>query len=179
MCAEPLGLTTGAVTVVPYDVRWAGLFEEAARELATALGPAILGIHHVGSTAVPGLSAKPVLDILVAIPSFERGIELVPALFGLKYAFRPDEEIPDRHFLRRRRGDARTHHLSLAEPASDYYRVTLAFRDTLRADPHLASEYGALKLRLAERFPRDRQAYIDGKTEFVTRVLSPDSRAVR
>lgn len=175
MCAEPLGLTTGAVTVVPYDARWAGLFEEAAREIAAALRSAILGVHHVGSTSVPGLCAKPILDILVAIASFEHGTELVPALSGLNYEFRPDEEIPDRHFLRRRRGDVRTHHLSLAEPASHYYRVTLAFRDALRADPHLASQYGALKLRLAERFPRDRQSYIDGKTAFIARVLSGDS----
>jgi len=169
--SEPLGLRSGTVTVVPYDARWADRFTQAAQELTGALGPAILAVHHVGSTAIPGLCAKPILDILVTIPDFERGLDLVPRLAQLGYEFRPDEEIPDRHYFRRRRAELRTHHLSLAEPASQHHRVTLAFRDSLRADPALAMEYGALKLQLAERFPRDREAYIADKTEFVARVL--------
>ena len=170
--SEPLGLRSGTVTVVRHDARWAGLFTAAAQELTGALGPAILAVHHVGSTAIPGLCAKPILDLLVSIPDFEHGRDLVPRLAGLGYEFRPAEEIPDRHYFRRRRGDRRTHHLSLAEPASHHHRVTLAFRDALRADPGLAMEYGVLKLRLAERFPRDREAYIAGKTGFIARVLA-------
>jgi GrpB-like predicted nucleotidyltransferase (UPF0157 family) len=177
MSAEPLGLVSGTVTIVPYDARWAGLFEEAAGALEEVLGPAVLGIHHVGSTSVPGLCAKPILDILVSIPSFEHGIELVPALSGLNYEFRPDEETLDRHYFRRRLGGIRTHHLSLAEPASHHHRATLAFRDALRANPKLANEYGVLKLHLARRFPRDRQAYIEGKTAFIARVLSASEPA--
>lgn len=172
MSQEPLGLTSGTVTVIPYDARWVALFDEASLELASALGPAILAVHHVGSTSVPGLHAKPILDILVSIPDFPRGLALVPRLASLGYEFRPTEEIPDRHYFRRLRGNVRTHHLSLAEPSSHHHRVTIAFRDALRASPSLVAEYGALKLRLARKFPRDRQAYIDGKTEFVTRVLA-------
>lgn len=177
MSQDPLGLTSGTVTVVPYDARWAALFNEASLELASALGPAILAVHHVGSTAVPGLHAKPILDILVSITDFPRGLTLVPRLASLDYEFRPAEEIPDRHYFRRLRGNVRTHHLSLAEPSSHHHRVTITFRDALRASPSLAAEYGALKLRLARQFPRDRQAYIDGKTAFVTRVLAESSSA--
>jgi len=177
--AEPLGLARGTVTVVAHDRRWAELFVDAARELRGALGSAMLAVHHVGSTAVPGLCAKPILDILVSIPDFDRSLDLAPALDGLGYEFRPDEEIPDRHFFRRRRGDIRTHHLSLAEPTSHHHRATVAFRDALRADPLLAQEYGALKSHLAERFPRDRQAYIEGKAGFVARVLADAGRSGR
>lgn len=170
--AEPLGLESGMVTVVPYDPRWPALFDQAARELDDALGPFITAVHHVGSTAVPGLCAKPVLDLLVSIPSFDEAVELAPRLEALGYEFRPDEEVPDRHYFRRRRGTARTHHLSLAEPSSRHHRVTLAFRDALRADPREAEVYAALKLELARRFPHDRAAYLEGKSTFVARVLS-------
>jgi GrpB-like predicted nucleotidyltransferase (UPF0157 family) len=168
---EALGLESGTARVVPYDPRWAVLFEEAAAELRRALGSAILDVHHVGSTSVPGLAAKPVLDLLVSVPDFEAARALVPALSRLGYEFRPDEEIPDRHYFRRLRGRIRTHHLSLAEPASRHHRVTLAFRDALRRDPALAAEYEHLKLGLARAHPRDRLAYTEGKTDFVLRVL--------
>ena len=172
MTEGPLGLQSGTVRLVPYDPRWAVLFEQTAGELRDALGSAALAVHHVGSTAVPGLTAKPILDLLVAIPDFAHGTALVPRLGALGYEFRPHEETPDRHFFRRRSGTTRTHHLSLAEPGSHYHRVTLAFRDALRADPDLAERYGRLKRRLADEFPRDREGYIAGKTEFVTRALA-------
>lgn len=170
--ADSLGLRSGEVVVVPYDPRWRELFDAASAELSAALGSSILAIHHVGSTAVPGLCAKPILDILVSIPAFQAGVLLVPALESLGYEFRPDEEIPDRHYFRRRTGTTRTHHLSLAEPESEYHRVTLAFRDALRRDPELAAAYAALKLDLARRFPLDRAAYIEGKSLFVSEVLA-------
>jgi GrpB-like predicted nucleotidyltransferase (UPF0157 family) len=97
----------------------------------------------------------------------------VPQFSELGYEFRPDEEIPDRHYFRRPPGgELRTHHLSLAEPGSRYHRVTLGFRDGLRRHPDLATAYARLKLDLAQRFPRDRPAYIEGKTQFVMEVLS-------
>lgn len=168
---DALGLQSGTVLVVPWDARWPTLFAEASRELEHALGPEALAIHHVGSTAVPGLAAKPILDILVSVASLEGGLALVPRIEALGYEFRPDEDIPDRHYFRRRRGTVRTHHLSLAEPASWHHRATLAFRDALRRDPARALAYGELKRALARRHPNDRPAYLEGKTAFVQRVL--------
>ena len=170
--AEPLGLERGVVVVVPHDPRWRTLFARTSDELHSALGSSILAVHHVGSTAVPGLCAKPILDVLVSIPDFARGVDLVPQLTALGYEFRPDEDIPDRHHFRRRDGTIRSHHLSLAEPMSRHHRVTLAFRDVLRANPRLAQAYADLKLDLARRFPHDRPAYIEGKSEFVADVLA-------
>lgn len=168
---EPLGLESGTVRVVPYDDRWRALFDRAAAELREALGSEALEIHHVGSTAVPGLAAKPILDILVGIRDFDSARSLVPKIEDVGYEHRAGEEIADRHYFRRPRGRARTHHLSLALPTSHHFRVTMAFRDALRSDAALASEYAALKRGLAERYPREREAYQDGKTAFVERVL--------
>jgi GrpB-like predicted nucleotidyltransferase (UPF0157 family) len=171
----PLGLNRSEVVVVPYDARWPSLFEEARAELKSVLGPRVLGIHHVGSTSVVGLCAKPILDLLVSVPDLDDARELVPELASLGYGFRPQEEIPDRHYFRRPPGgDLRTHHLSLAEPDSRHHKVTIAFRDALRRDPKLASSYADLKLRLAERFPHDRPAYIEGKSDFVHEVLAAE-----
>ncbi len=170
---EPLGLKRGEVVVVPPDPRWPELFREAAAELRASLGQTILAVHHVGSTAVPGLCAKPILDVLVSVPDFQAARQLAPALRALGYEFRPEEEIPDRHYFRRPPGgELRTHHLSLAEPGSRHHRVTLAFRDALRRDAKLAAVYARLKLELAQRFPFDRPAYIEGKSHFVHQVLA-------
>ena len=152
---DALGLDSGTVAIVPYDVRWTNLFEEARSELRAAMGQSILDVHHVGSTAVPGLRSKPVLDLLVTISDLRAGAVLVPQLSELGYEAQPDD-IPDRLFFRRRRGSIRTHHLSLAEPESHYYAVTVAFRDALRRDEALAASYGELKSQLARRFPKDR-----------------------
>lgn len=173
-----LGLKRGEVVVVPYDPRWPVLFDEAAAELADALGPAAIAIHHVGSTSIPGLCAKPILDVLVSVADFAAAIDLVPKLEKLAYEFRPEEDIPDRHYFRRPPGGkVRTHHLSLAEPSSRHHRVTLAFRDALRRDARLADAYARLKLELAARFAYDRAAYIDGKSQFVGDVLAAEGLA--
>ncbi len=171
---EPLGLERGTVVLVPHDPRWSTLFARASDELHAALGSSILAVHHVGSTAVSGLCAKPILDVLVSIPAFDRGADLVPQLAALGYEFRPAEEVPDRHYFRRRNGTIRSHHLSLAEPKSRHHRVTLAFRDALRADPRLAQAYADLKMELAAQFPRDRPAYIEAKSGFIKGVLAKE-----
>jgi GrpB-like predicted nucleotidyltransferase (UPF0157 family) len=132
-----------------------------------------LAVHHVGSTAVPGLCAKPILDLLVSVPHFDHAKQLVAPLQVLGYEFRPEEEIPDRHYFRRPPGgNIRTHHLSLAEPGSRHQRVTLAFRDALRRDAELAAGYARLKISLAQRYPLNRPAYIEGKSQFVREVLA-------
>jgi GrpB-like predicted nucleotidyltransferase (UPF0157 family) len=172
---DALGLESETVTIVPHDVRWARLFEEARSELRAAMGQSIIDVHHVGSTSVPGLCAKPVLDLLVSISDLRQGAALVPQLAELGYELRPDD-IPERLFFRRRRVSVRTHHLSLAEPGSHYYAVTIAFRDALRRDRALAASYGDLKLRLARQFPTDRESYQNGKSEFVLGALARAGR---
>jgi GrpB-like predicted nucleotidyltransferase (UPF0157 family) len=169
--SDALGLELGTITVVPHDPRWATLFDEANAQLRAKLGDSILDVHHVGSTAVPGLCAKPVLDMLVLIPALAQAHGLVPELAKLGYHLGPEDDVRDRLFFQRRQGTVRTHHLSLAEPTSHYRTVTLAFRDALRSDRALAASYCDLKTRLANQFPTDREAYQNGKTEFVLGTL--------
>lgn len=164
-----LGLESGTVRVVPYDPAWPELFAAEAARIAAALQGLPLGLEHMGSTGVPGLAAKPVVDILAGRPPGSAAAPYVEALVRAGYAHRGEQGIPGREFFRR--GDPRAYHLHLAEEGSDPWRTPLAFRDALRADPALAAEYARLKRELAARFPRDREAYIEGKGPFVARVL--------
>ena len=133
----------------------------------------MLRVEHIGSTAVPGLSAKPVLDLMGVVSSTEAGGALVPALTGLGYEARPDPDVPDRLFLRKRspRG-VRTHHLSLVTAGSRFHRLHLAFRDHLRSHPEEVAAYAALKTALAKAHAHDREAYTSGKTDFIRAALA-------
>ena len=174
--ARHLGLESGAVRLVDYDDAWPRLFE-AERERLVAFVRATTGRHvyleHIGSTAVPGLVAKPVLDMLAAPWLGDDLDPLIPAFQAAGYVYRPLQSTPERHFFRR--GDPRQYHLHLTPLGSQVWRDQLAFRNTLRRDPVVASTYAALKRELAERYPTDREAYIEGKTTFVRGALASRS----
>jgi GrpB-like predicted nucleotidyltransferase (UPF0157 family) len=171
-----LGLESKTVRLVPYRKEWARLFRTEAKHLTAALEEQVRSVEHVGSTAIPGLASKPVLDILAGVASLDGARNSISTLERLHYEFRLDEEIPDRLFFRRRVGGRRTHHLSLAEPGSGFYVRTVLFRDYLRAHPDAVAEYEAVKRELAARFPRDRDAYMRGKTSFIVRALERAER---
>ena len=167
-----IGLEHGRAVVIAYQPEWPMLFEQMAAAIRGVAGDRILSVEHVGSTSVPGLPAKPILDLLVGVANFEKALELIPDLASLGFEFRPNEEIEDRHYFRRFEGDLRTHHLSLATPDSNHYRNTIIFRDALRSDRSVAEAYAALKLDLAHRFPYDRPSYQAGKTDFVLGIVA-------
>lgn len=160
------------IEVRPYDESWPLEFERVRQELRSALPPSIISVQHVGSTSVPGLDAKPIIDILVAVPDLTAALALTPILESLGFEYRPKDDLPDRHYFPRTVGGLRLHHVSLAEPESRYFNNTLAFRDALRSDPILAGEYANLKRRLAEEVGAVRLAYLNGKTDFVLTVLA-------
>ena len=170
--SDILGLAPGTVRVVEYDPRWPALFDAEAARLAQALGAGLpLALEHMGSTSVPGLAAKPILDILAGYaPGAASVDDYVRALVAAGYTHRGEQGIPGREFFRR--GDPRSYHLHLAVRGGAFWTSQLAFRDRLRADPALRDAYAELKRELAARFPRDREAYIDGKTAFVLEVLA-------
>ncbi|MDX6199468.1 MAG: hypothetical protein QOJ79_2619 [Actinomycetota bacterium] len=160
-------------TVLPYSETWPALFEEEAVQLRDALRPWLVdGIHHIGSTAVPGLAAKPSLDMMAGVADLDVARNAIPVLAGLGYEHsdhRPHEAL---WFYKQPGADysARTHQLHLTRPDSDLWRERLAFRDALRGDPQLRAEYEALKRALAS----DGAAvddYASGKRPFVTAVL--------
>lgn len=157
--------------VVPYDPEWPRLFEAERARLETVLAPWLeRGIHHIGSTAVPGLAAKPIIDMMAAVRDLEEARAAFERLYSLGYRYR--EHRPEAHCFWKPEPDAplgATHHLHLTEPESDIWRERLAFRDALRAEPALAAEYQQWKLRHATRLGPN--AYTAGKRPFVARVL--------
>lgn len=167
---EPLGLPSGSVRVVPYDPRWPTLFDAEVARIQGALRGLALRLEHIGSTSVPGLPAKPIIDILAGRPPGSTLPDYVAALAGAGYEHRGENGIPGREFFRR--GSPRAYHIHLAEAQGEFWHAHLIFRDVLRARPDLAAEYAALKVRLAEWYPRDREAYIDGKGPFIRQVLA-------
>jgi len=163
---------TDHVEIVPYDPVWATLFIVEAERLRTALDPGqVLGIEHFGSTAVPGLAAKPIIDILIAVRSLALAkTTMVQPIVALGYVYWADNPKTDRMFFVKGMppyGERRTHHVHITEPDGEMWRRRLAFRDYLRADPGEARRYEALKRDLAARFPTDRERYTDAKTEYV------------
>jgi GrpB-like predicted nucleotidyltransferase (UPF0157 family) len=166
-----LGLARGTVQVVPYQAAWRRLFEDEAAQLRAALGEPALVIEHVGSTAIEGMDAKPIIDLMAAVPSLERAAGLVPVLEGLGYEHRGDGGSPGRLFFAKGPASRRTHHLSLVEPTSAFWRETLLFRDYLRSHPEAAEAYRRLKHGLAAQHRSDRGAYTGGKETFIQDIL--------
>ena len=131
------------------------------------------GIHHVGSTAVPGLGAKPIIDMVAGVRDLEEARAAFDPLRRHNYQHTPHRPGIAHHFSKpSARLSELTHGLHLTEPGSDLWRERLAFRDALRRDSDLAAEYELLKLRLAQEFPSDVGEYTAGKRDFVVRVLA-------
>lgn len=172
----PLGLESKTVRVVPYDGRWPELFEAESERIATAIAAAglpVVTLEHVGSTAVPGLAAKPILDLAAGHASGTVPAIYIGVLETLGYAYRGNGGLPGREFFRL--GALRSHHMHLVQRGGVHWKRYLRFRNALRADASLRDAYAALKHALADQHPRDREAYIVGKTEFVERVLLMDT----
>jgi len=158
--------------VVPYQSSWKDEFEREADLLCAAIGEKALRIEHHGSTAIPGMSAKAIIDIMMGVNSLAQAAELIPLLEEIGYEYRPKDEIPDRMYFRKESlPGIRTHHLSLTPLNSRFWKNQLAFRDYLRRHDRTAAEYINLKVRLAEAYARTHKIDPDGKTEFVARVL--------
>jgi GrpB-like predicted nucleotidyltransferase (UPF0157 family) len=166
-----LGLERGVVRLEAYNPEWAQLFEQEKQRLREALGNWARDIQHVGSTSIPGCAAKPILDIAIAVENFEAAFASVPIIEQLGYEFRGEMGIPRRHYFVKR--DPRsTHHIHMLEQNSAEYQAHLLFRDYLRLHSEAVIEYIALKQHLAEQYPTDREAYTNGKTEFVEHILT-------
>ncbi len=160
------------VVIAEYDPQWPEQYAKEAERIGLALGETLVTIEHVGSTAIPGLAAKPVLDILVGVTTLAAGLEAVPALEALGYDCRGENGIPGRLYFRKGAVQyRRTHHLHMFEVGHEQWAPMLAFRDYLRSHPEAARQYEDLKRQLAAQFYDNRKAYTDGKADFVNTVL--------
>jgi len=158
------------IIIADYDPQWPEMFIELRTRIATVLGDLAAAIEHVGSTAVPGLAAKPVIDIDVLLSSADGLPEAIERLAALGYAYRGDLGVPGREAFRQPLGQP-AHHLYVCPPDSTEYRRHIAFRDHLRAYPESARRYGELKRNLAAEFRNDRERYNAGKSEFVDKIV--------
>jgi GrpB-like predicted nucleotidyltransferase (UPF0157 family) len=167
-------VTGEPIAVVPYDPEWAHRFEHERALLERALAPWLEGgVHHVGSTSVPGLAAKPIIDMLAGVRNLDEARGAFGPLRDLSYVYAPHRPGIAHHLAKPSpRLSELTHGLHLTEPDSDLWRERLAFRDALRNDIALAADYEALKLRLARERAGDVGAYTAGKRRFVARVLA-------
>lgn len=160
------------VIVVPYDAAWPAMFEAERYQVAAALAGWVSGaIQHVGSTAVPGLAAKPVIDIMVGVADLQEARGAFPALAGLGYLYAPYKS-EFMHWFCKPSIAVRTHHLYLMEKDHPEWRAHIVFRDYLRSHPETAHSYEKLKRELAHRFRNDREGYTRAKGEFVARVVA-------
>jgi GrpB-like predicted nucleotidyltransferase (UPF0157 family) len=165
------------VEVVPHDPRWRDEFEAEAERVADALGANISAVHHIGSTAIPDIHAKPVIDMLVEVTDINAVDERGAAMQSLGYEVMGEYGIPGRRYFRKTNRDGvRTHHIHAFAAGSIEAERHLAFRDYMLAHPAEARKYGELKRRLTEEHPRSMDAYIDGKDGFIKEV---DRKAAR
>jgi GrpB-like predicted nucleotidyltransferase (UPF0157 family) len=164
-----LGLESGVVRLVEYDSRWPVLFDDEQQRIRHYSGALALRLEHVGGTSIPGMSAKPVLDIAAGRPPGASIQGYVAALERAGYEHRGERGLPGRQFFRR--GEPRAYHLHLVEEGGSLWREYLAFRDYLRAHADVARQFAAVKRVLAGRFPEDREAYMNAKSPYIQEIL--------
>ncbi|MBO8172343.1 MAG: GrpB family protein [Bacillaceae bacterium] len=157
------------VKVVPYNPDWKRMFEQEAQRLQTVLEPLLPRIHHIGSTAITGIRAKPIIDILVEVVDISRVDRYNRSMQQLGYEPKGAFGIAGRRFFIRG-GNQRTHHVHIFQKGNPEIRRHVLFRDYLIAHPREAAEYSALKAELARKFPEEIEAYIEGKDGFIKKI---------
>jgi GrpB-like predicted nucleotidyltransferase (UPF0157 family) len=155
------------IVLEPHDPHWAALFEQE-REALQGAGSGIVEIHHIGSTAVPSVAAKPIIDIMVVVERHADGLANVAAMQQLGYEYRGEGDVAGRHYFRK--GSPHTHHVHMYEAGHPEIGRHLRFRDYLRVHPDDARAYEALKRELAARYVSDTFRYSAAKDEFCEHI---------
>lgn len=157
------------VEVIRFSERWSLDFEKEAAVLEKVFGAEVIKIHHIGSTSIHGLSAKPIIDMMPVVKDITQVDQYDEKMAAIGYEAKGENGILGRRYFQKG-GDERTHHVHMYEIGSPEIDRHLAFRDFLRAHPGKAKAYGDLKEKLARQFPYDIEAYIDGKAEVAARI---------
>ncbi len=156
------------VEVVPHDPKWQEAFELESKSVADALGENVVAVHHIGSTAIPSIYAKPIIDLLVEVKDIIKVDRKNSAMESLGYEVMGEFGIPGRRFFRKdNQENVRTHHIHTFEIASAQVKRHLAFRDYMLAHPENAQKYSELKRELARKYPKNIDKYMDGKDGFI------------
>lgn len=168
------------IILKPYDESWPGNFRAERNRLMQVIDQPGLQIEHIGSTAVPGLAAKPVIDILIGIHDFKESDSLIPLISSLGYDYisEYEAEFPDRRFFLKDENGIRTHHIHLVQTGSVFWKRHLGFRDHLRQNLDDRIAYESLKYQLARREWQHRNKYAEAKSDFIrkieTKILSDE-----
>jgi GrpB-like predicted nucleotidyltransferase (UPF0157 family) len=173
--------TRDSVIIVAADPAWSELFAQVKSDLRAALGARVLGIEHIGSTAVPGLAAKPVIDVLLGVTSLDDVDACIPILVDREWEYPEDFNkglVGRRFFIRRNADGERTHHAHFVVHEGPLWREYVGFRDKLRESAYLRDRYEKLKRDLAAKFHDQRERYTASKTDFVKEVLELDGPPV-
>lgn len=165
-----LGLPNGLVTIARWSPEWASYFEQERKRILDLMKDHHVIVHHIGSTAIKHLDAKPVLDIAIEVKDFSAIKEQIDLLEQLGYHCMGDQILPDRFYFIK--GDSRTHQIHFYRSGSSFLQEQLVFRDALREDDSLRQAYQELKYELATSFAEDKHAYAAKKTDFVTCVIA-------
>lgn len=166
------------VVIVDYDPRWPRFFDEEKTNILRVIGPMIVSVEHIGSTAVPGLAAKPIIDIMAGVRHLSDATWCIQPLRTLRYEYVPEYEklIPDRRYFHKRSMQGMehgsTHHLHMVEDGSEFWSRQLLFRDYLRDHPEEARRYADLKKTLAARYSSDRERYTSAKTDYIQEIVA-------
>ncbi|WP_102275561.1 GrpB family protein [Cytobacillus massiliigabonensis] len=164
-----IGLPRGEVFLVPWTNEWIKEFEGEKQRILEAIDQHTINIHHIGSTAVKGLSAKPIIDIAIEVRNFSDGEKCIAALGGLGYTYRGTNVLPERHYFNK--GEPRTHQIHMYQTRNKYLLEQLNFRDYLRDNEDSRNEYELLKFKLASSNKNDKHKYAEEKTDFVKSIL--------
>lgn len=161
--------TDSTVELASYDPRWPGIFEAEQEGLISRFGGEVREIQHIGSTAIPGMAAKPIVDVMVGVERLAVDDKVIGLLKDFGYEYFGEYGIPGRHFFRK--GAPRTHHLHWVLWGGDFWRRQVDFRDYMLTFPEEAQRYERLKRELAAHFSSDRDGYTRAKTYFVQDIL--------
>ena len=171
METHEIGLHRGTVRLVSHNPKWAEYFCAEKELLLGVIGEKIIDIRHVGSTSIPGIPAKPIIDMIAATERLAEIEVFTQDLKRLGYEDKGDGNVPGRRFFVKGEETRRTHHLNFCEPGSVFWKSHLAFCEYLKQHLDAANEYAALKQALAAAFPNDRAAYTSAKERFVHSIL--------
>jgi GrpB-like predicted nucleotidyltransferase (UPF0157 family) len=172
-----IGLKRGVVKIVGHRTEWALFYDSEAEKLKNCLGGLAVDIQHVGSTAVPGLISKPIIDIAVAVTSRADITAIVKHLLAIGYIDRGDQGASGGYLMvKESEQNVRIFHIHIVEKADTQWRNYIIFRDCLRRDAETREEYARLKKTLAAKYPKDRESYTNGKEQFIRTVLGKFNR---
>ena len=171
-----LGLRRGTVTLCPHNKNWLILGAEACQKVKEACGDLPIAVEHVGSTSVPGLTAKPIIDLALGLPNKEIIDEVKPLLTKAGFIYRGEGEGSVGFlFVWESEPEVRTIHLHAIVYGSLEWKDCVVFRDILRSDPTIAKAYEDLKVQSSQLYPNDRKRYTETKADFIRSVLSQSS----